>query len=96
MRASLSGERWRRQEKIRSQPINFLDQLGDPHLPNQGHALVFSRLLFLVAALCRIVYASILLEAQWLKLDASPCEALLVAAYGTNVPSHVLQYATFY
>ena len=40
--------------------------------------------------------ASILLEVQWLKLDATPCETSLVAAlYGTKVPSHVLQYATF-
>ena len=40
--------------------------------------------------------ASILLEVQWLKLDATPYETSLVAAlYGTKVPSHVLQSATF-
>jgi len=34
-------------------------------------------------------------EVQWLKLDAAPYGTSLVAVYGTEVPSHVLQYATF-
>lgn len=38
-------------------PTDFLDQLkgeqttGDPRLPNQGHVLVFSRLVFVVVTL---------------------------------------------
>lgn len=99
---ALAGKRWRRQQNIRSHQQTSRTSSGMDRI--LGSYIYLTRAMpWCFLDFCLLLSlspgfpqrASILLEVQWLKLDTTPYKTLPLAAYGTEVPSHVLQYATF-
>lgn len=102
-RVSLARETWRRQQKIRVHQQTSQTSSG-VNRPLGTHIYLTRAMHWCFLDFCLLLLllspgfpqcASILLEVQWLKLDATPYETSLLAACGTKVPSHMLQYATF-
>lgn len=99
---ALAGKRWRRQQNIRSHQQTSRTSSGMDRLLG-SHTYLTRAMPWCFLNLCLLLllspgfpqHDSILLEVQWLKLDTTPYKTSPLAAYGTEVPSHVLQYATF-